>query len=91
MPHGAPAWWSASTSIGLPDLSFRVNNGTPRPITVHEDLLENHFDLVVRFLEQTLRAADWAADNLEGVFDVLQTETFGSREAGRRSLSRRLS
>ena len=65
----------------LPDLSFRVNNGTPRPITVHDDLLENHFEVVVRFLEQTLRAADWAADNLDGVLDVLQTETFGSREA----------
>jgi ABC-type nitrate/sulfonate/bicarbonate transport system substrate-binding protein len=65
----------------LPELRFRVNNGTPRPITVHEDLLENHFDLVVRFLEQTLRAADWAADNLEGVLDVLRTETFGSAEA----------
>ncbi len=65
----------------IPDLRFRVNNGTPRPITVHEDLLENHFDLVVRFLEQTLRAADWAADNLDGVLDILQTETFGSRDA----------
>jgi ABC-type nitrate/sulfonate/bicarbonate transport system substrate-binding protein len=65
----------------IPNPWFRVNNGTPRPITVHEDLLENHFDLVVRFLEQTLRAADWAADNLDDVLDVLQTETFGSREA----------
>ncbi|MDB5396687.1 MAG: monooxygenase, partial [Rhodospirillales bacterium] len=65
----------------LPDPRFRVNNGTPRPITVHEDLLENHFELVVRFLEQTLHAADWAADNLAGVLDVLQGETFGSPEA----------
>jgi ABC-type nitrate/sulfonate/bicarbonate transport system substrate-binding protein len=41
-----------------------VNNGTPRPITVHEHMIEHHFDLVVRFLEQTLRAADWASTNL---------------------------
>ena len=38
----------------LPERRFRVNNGTPRPITVHQDFIEQHFDLVVRFLEQTL-------------------------------------
>jgi ABC-type nitrate/sulfonate/bicarbonate transport system substrate-binding protein len=52
-----------------------VNNGTPRPITVHEDLLNDHFDAVVSFLDQTLRAADWAADNLDGVRAILQGET----------------
>lgn len=65
----------------LPERRFRVNNGTPRPITVNNHLLENHFDLVVRFLAQTLRAADWAAGNLEGVKDILQSETRGSRDA----------
>ncbi|MGY1487778.1 ABC transporter substrate-binding protein [Methylobacillus pratensis] len=64
-----------------PDKSVRVNNGTPRPITVHEDLLENHFDLVVRFLYQTLRAADWAKHNLEGVRSILQDETFAGAES----------
>jgi ABC-type nitrate/sulfonate/bicarbonate transport system substrate-binding protein len=59
----------------FPDRRTRVNNGTPRPITVHESLLENHFDIVVRFLAQTLRAADWAADNLQGVYDILKAET----------------
>lgn len=59
----------------FPDLSSRVNNGTPRPITVHQDLLDNHFDLVVRFLYQTLRAADWAKSNLKGVRDILESET----------------
>ena len=59
----------------FPDRRTRVNNGTPRPITVHESLLESHFDLVVRFLTQTLRAADWAADNLQAVYDILKRET----------------
>src|SRR3984957_3451831 len=59
----------------FPDRRTRVNNGTPRPITVHESLLENHFDIVARFLAQTLRAADWAADNLQGVYDILKVET----------------
>ena len=27
---------------GFSDRRFRVNNGTPRPITVHERLLEEH-------------------------------------------------
>ena len=71
----------------LPDRRFRVNNGTPRPITVHEDLLEHHFDLLVRFLAQTLRAAEWASANLDGVFRVLEGETRsgaqGVREAYR--------
>ncbi len=58
-----------------PSRLTRVNNGTPRPITVHEDLLTDHFDLVVRFLEQTLRAADWAASNLGGVQAILEQET----------------
>jgi ABC-type nitrate/sulfonate/bicarbonate transport system substrate-binding protein len=59
----------------FPDRRTRVNNGTPRPITVHESFLENHFDLVVRFLAQTLRTADWAADNLQSVYEVLKSET----------------
>jgi len=58
----------------------RINNGTPRPITVHQDLLDSHFDVVVRFLAQTLRAADWARDNREALFDILQAETKAGRE-----------
>ncbi|MBF6371122.1 ABC transporter substrate-binding protein, partial [Nocardia puris] len=50
-----------------PERRLRVNNGTPRPITVHADLLEHHPEVVVGFLAQSLRAADWAADNLDGV------------------------
>ncbi|MEU8199249.1 ABC transporter substrate-binding protein [Microbispora amethystogenes] len=59
----------------LPTRRSRVNNGTPRPITVHEDLLRSRPELVVEFLVQSLRAADWAADNLEGVREVLAAET----------------
>jgi 2'-hydroxybiphenyl-2-sulfinate desulfinase len=58
-----------------PDPRYRVNNGTPRPITVHERILAEHPELVVGFLTQTLRAADWAADNLAEVRAVLQRET----------------
>ena len=65
----------------LPDRRHRVNNGTPRPITVHRDLLENHFDLLVRFLAQTLRAADWAAAHRDEVRAILQQETQAGDDA----------
>jgi ABC-type nitrate/sulfonate/bicarbonate transport system substrate-binding protein len=64
----------------LPERRFRVNNGTPRPITVHEDFLENHFDLLVRFLTQTLRAAEWAKTHLADVQAILQAETRAGAE-----------
>lgn len=65
----------------LPERRFRVNNGTPRPITVHQSLIDDHFDLLARFLYQTLRAADWAKDNFDGARKILQAETRGSAEA----------
>lgn len=64
----------------LPDRRLRVNNGTPRPITVHEDFLNDHLDLVSRFIAQSLRAADWAVNNESGVREILQSETRGSAE-----------
>jgi 2'-hydroxybiphenyl-2-sulfinate desulfinase len=85
---GAPAQdaiirYGLVTGIDLDKLDrrFKVNNGTPRPVTVHEDFLENHFDLLVRFLYQTLRAAEWAKTNPQGVLDILQSETGSSAEA----------
>ncbi|WP_447741244.1 ABC transporter substrate-binding protein [Pseudomonas laurentiana] len=59
----------------LADPRHRINNGTPRPITVHQRLLDNHFDLVVRFLAQTLRAAEWAASNRDALNSILEEET----------------
>ncbi|REE96875.1 ABC transporter substrate-binding protein [Thermomonospora umbrina] len=58
-----------------PDPRTRVNNGTPRPITVHEELLRDRPDLVTGFLTQVLRAADWAAWNPAEVRDILARET----------------
>ncbi|MEU9841055.1 ABC transporter substrate-binding protein [Actinomadura sp. NPDC048032] len=65
----------------LPDRRARVNNGTPRPITVAQRLLDDHPDLVVRFLAVLLGAADWAHDHPEELARVLQAET-GSGPAG---------
>ncbi|UIJ46611.1 ABC transporter substrate-binding protein [Sphingomonas cannabina] len=65
----------------LPDRRFRVNNGTPRPITVHQSLLDDHFDLLARFLAVTLRAADWVADQPDRLRTILEFETEGSAAA----------
>lgn len=65
----------------LSDPRFRVNNGTPRPITVHQSLLDDHFDLVVRFLAVTLRAADHVVNDPAAVREILEFETSGSPEA----------
>ncbi|MET0364585.1 MAG: ABC transporter substrate-binding protein [Sphingobium sp.] len=62
----------------LPNPRFRVNNGTPRPITVHQDLIDNHFDLLVRFLAVTLRAADWVAAQPNRLREILEYETEAS-------------
>ncbi|MGW1027699.1 ABC transporter substrate-binding protein [Streptomyces sp. NPDC002577] len=64
----------------LPDRRHRVNNGTPRPITVHQSLLDDHPDLVDRFLAVLLRAADWAADHPEEVARILGAETGAGSE-----------
>lgn len=71
----------------LPDRRWRVNNGTPRPITVHQDLLDNHFNLVVRFLERTLAAADWARTNQAKVREVLGGETRAGAQSVQRAYS----
>lgn len=65
----------------LPERRFRVNNGTPRPITVHREFLERHFDLVARFMAQTLRAADWARHHRKEVLAILEAETQAGADA----------
>ncbi|MFD4655359.1 ABC transporter substrate-binding protein [Kitasatospora sp. NPDC058444] len=64
----------------VPDRRARVNNGTPRPITVHQRLLDEHPELVARFLAVLLEAADWAADHPEEVGRILQAETGAGAE-----------
>ncbi|MFE2108923.1 ABC transporter substrate-binding protein [Kitasatospora sp. NPDC059463] len=64
-----------------PDRRARVNNGTPRPITVHQRLLDERPDLVARFLAVLLEAADWAAERPGEVARILSAET-GAGEEG---------
>ncbi|QMU70801.1 ABC transporter substrate-binding protein [Streptacidiphilus sp. P02-A3a] len=63
------------------DRRARVNNGTPRPITVHQSLLEDHPELVARFLAVLLEAADWAREHPADLARILSAET-GAGSAG---------
>ena len=60
----------------LRERRMRVNNGTPRPITVHERLLSERPDLVTKFLVASLRASDWAVEHPTETAALLQEETF---------------
>lgn len=46
-----------------PDPAHRINNGTPRPITVHREFLDRHPGLVVRYLTVLIEAAIGAEAN----------------------------
>ena len=58
----------------------RVNNGTPRPITVHDALLQRRPEWVMDFLALTLKAAAWAAGNGEKTAEIVGLETGASAE-----------
>jgi ABC-type nitrate/sulfonate/bicarbonate transport system substrate-binding protein len=65
----------------VPGKRSRINNGTPRPITVHQGLLDERPDIVVRFLSVLARAARWAEANPDEVARILAAET-GAGAAG---------
>jgi ABC-type nitrate/sulfonate/bicarbonate transport system substrate-binding protein len=46
-----------------PDPKIRINNGTPRPLTVDARFLDEHFDLVVDLVATVASVGDWAASN----------------------------
>ena len=74
----AAAAHGAAVGIDLdafPDPGVRVNNGTPRPVTVHQELLDRHPELVVRFLRVLTEAADWAAGHPGEYERILSAET----------------
>jgi ABC-type nitrate/sulfonate/bicarbonate transport system substrate-binding protein len=59
----------------VPERATRVNNGTPRPITVHQALLDARPEIVARFVAVLLRTAHWATDHPGEVAEVLSRET----------------
>jgi ABC-type nitrate/sulfonate/bicarbonate transport system substrate-binding protein len=57
-----------------PNPLHRVNNGTPRPLTVHRSFLDQHRPLVVRYIAALLRAAEWAEANPDDALYALTEE-----------------
>lgn len=55
----------------LADPLARVNNGTPRPITVDRAFLEKHTDVVVRYLVVLLETAEWASTHPAEAIELL--------------------
>ncbi|MBP7564385.1 MAG: ABC transporter substrate-binding protein [Burkholderiaceae bacterium] len=61
----------------LPERRLRVNNGTPRPLTVHDELLQHRPEWAVAFLQESLRAARWAREHTADVRAILEREAGG--------------
>jgi ABC-type nitrate/sulfonate/bicarbonate transport system substrate-binding protein len=59
-----------------PDRNIRINNGTPRPLTVSQYLLDEHPDIVRCLLAQVVIAGEWAGRHAN------RTVTLIGREIG---------
>ena len=84
------AWGGAASREGLrqlfdintlPDPALRINNGTPRPITVGRSYLERHPERVARYLAVLLRTGHWAEAHPEEVLADLAQEAGTDRAA----------
>jgi sulfonate transport system substrate-binding protein len=67
-----------------PDPFVRINNGTPRPITVDRDLAIDRPDIVARYLAVLLRGAKWAVSHPDEVVRAVAAETDASENSVRR-------
>jgi ABC-type nitrate/sulfonate/bicarbonate transport system substrate-binding protein len=58
-----------------PDPHIRNNNGTPRPLTVHGEVLRNFPDIVTGFLQLVTDAGAWAATHPNETIAYIASET----------------
>jgi ABC-type nitrate/sulfonate/bicarbonate transport system substrate-binding protein len=69
------------TDIGFhPDPQVRVNNGSPRPLTVDGAFIDARPDLVARFLQRVIDVAGWGREHPLDVLDFLGRETGSTHE-----------
>lgn len=73
-----------------PDPLVRVNNGTPRTITVNAELVEQHPDLVVQYLACLFQTSKWAETHAQEVVRIVSQETGGGEEAVRKAYGSKL-
>lgn len=58
-----------------PEPKVRINNGSPRPLTVNATTLERHPDIVSRFLARVIDVDGWAREHKQEVLGYLGRET----------------
>lgn len=58
-----------------PDPHFRINNCSPRPLTVNQATLTEHPELVRRFLARVLEVGDWARQHPAEALTQVAKET----------------
>ncbi|MBS7702909.1 ABC transporter substrate-binding protein [Chelatococcus asaccharovorans] len=57
-----------------PDAKIRINNGTPRPLTVDARFLDEHFDRVVDLVATVGQVAGWAETNPDDAVRLIANE-----------------
>jgi ABC-type nitrate/sulfonate/bicarbonate transport system substrate-binding protein len=68
-----------------PDPKVRINNGSPRTLTVDASLLDNHPDLAVRLVKRVLQAGRWAEEHPREAVSYVAQETRSSEAAVERA------
>jgi ABC-type nitrate/sulfonate/bicarbonate transport system substrate-binding protein len=66
-----------------PDPKVRVNNGSPRTLTVDAALVRNHPDVAVRLVKLVLQAGQWAAQHHDEAVTYVARETNSTEAAVR--------
>jgi len=64
-----------------PDFKVRINNGTPRTLTVDEALVRDRPDLLLALLQQVQRADDWARSHHDETLRFVARDIGVSEEA----------
>lgn len=63
-----------------PDPLVRAHNGTPRPITVDQSLLDNHPQVAARFLARVAAVGPWAERHPGETLSYVSRQTKGAEE-----------
>ncbi|MDR1650577.1 MAG: hypothetical protein LBR87_02180 [Synergistaceae bacterium] len=59
-----------------PDVLSPINNEYPNVLTVHRNVAEKAPEVVVAYIKQLLRAAEWAAENYAETVELLAEQTY---------------
>jgi ABC-type nitrate/sulfonate/bicarbonate transport system substrate-binding protein len=70
-----------------PERSDRVNNSTPRLVTASARLVDEHGELVVRYMQALLRAARWAGTHAAKTRDIVSRQCAVDPQAVERYLN----